>query len=60
MGGRGEGEVVVERKDGVLVGEKEITLAKKGEVTENEEELQAEEGEENRELTKVKDWWKRN
>lgn len=23
MGGRGEGEVVVERKDGVMVGEKE-------------------------------------
>lgn len=59
MGGRGEGEVVVERKDGVLVGEKEIMLAKKGEVTENEE-LQAEEGEKNRELTKVKDRWKRN
>lgn len=34
-------------------------LAKKGEVTENEE-LQAEEGEKNRELTKVKDRWKRN
>lgn len=60
MGGRGEGEVVVERKDGVMVGEKEMMLAKKGEVTENEEELQAEEGEKNRELTKVKDRWKRN